>query len=216
MTTPFIKNHQFNFIKQQVKQLQSTLMTVSDAKVIEAARYGAEAKIFEQFPAMTPEQRQLFAPLLHMKKSEEFQEFLLTLPPYLSSFPKVTEKQLQKLFPKNKKLKTPNLDALDYTRLTYIGWIDIATSKMFLVYEQNNQIVGVEGRYTTANKKNVCSLCNGIGEVALFSAITKAKNAKYADYYKAVGNYMCTDSAACNAHIKDLTYLDTFITSILK
>ncbi|RNB86901.1 elongation factor G-binding protein [Brevibacillus fluminis] len=216
MNTPFIKNHQFNFIKQQVKNLQSTLMTVSDPKVIEGARFGAEAKIFEQFLAITNEQKQLFAPLLTLKKPEEFQEFVTSLTPYLSSFPKVTEKQIQKLFPKNKKLKTPNLDALNYTALTYIGWIDIATNKMFFVYEQNNQIVGIEGRFTATNKKNVCSLCNGVAEVALFSAITKTKNAKYADYYKAVGNYMCIDSAACNAKIKDLTYLESFIASVLE
>lgn len=215
MITPFIKNHQINFIKQQVKNLQSALMTVSDVKVIEAARYGALEKIVELFPAITEEQKQLFDPILHMKKSEEFQEYLLSLTPYLASFPKVTDKQIQKLFPKNKKIKTPDLDAIDYTALTYLGWIDIGTNKIFFVYERNNQIVGFEGRFTPTNKKNVCSLCNGHGEVALVSAITKAKHSFSSDYYKAVGNYMCIDSAACNAKIKDLTYLETFIASVL-
>jgi len=214
MSTPFIRNHHYNGIKKQANLLQHTLHTVSDPKVVEAVKYSAVAKIIEAIPDATEQQKRELEKIVTLKTADEFQRYLLELEPYLAEFAPVTEKQLHKLFPKNKKMKVPDLSAVDYRYVTYLGWTDIATNKLFLVYFLNGQHVGIEGRFTPLNKKSGCFLCNRHGEVALFSAIVKSRPAHASpDYYKAVGNYLCLDSDACNKHITDVAALERFISA---
>lgn len=216
MVEPFIKNHQYNFIKKQTDIVQHASRTVLDPKVIEAVKYSAESKIIQMFPKATDIQKQMLERISVLKITEEFQEYLSSLVPYLVEFPQVTEKQIKKRFPKNKKLKTPDLSMIDYHYLTYLGWIDTSTNKFFIVYNLQEEIFGVEAKYTPTNKKGICSLCNGHGEVALVSAISKSRPAKSSpDYYKAVGNYMCMNSHDCNKNITDVTNLERFIQNVI-
>ncbi|MFD0710889.1 FusB/FusC family EF-G-binding protein [Paenibacillus sp. GCM10027626] len=215
MTTPFIRNHHYNVIKRQVQLLQNACNTVADPKVIEAVRYNALQKIADALPEAADEQLQIVNQLELLRTNEQFQHYLQSLEPYLLAFEPVTENQLKKLFPKVKKLKLPQLDTLDYRYLTYLGWMDIASNKMFLAYRLDGQLVGIEGRYTPLNKKNTCFLCNRHEEVALFSAITKTKpKGASPDYYKSIGNYMCVKSAACNSNITNPETLEGFIREV--
>lgn len=216
MGEPFIRNHHYNLIKKQIGHLQHASNTVADPKVVESVRYSAHAKIIEAFPDATEPQKQTLGNVSALGTSEQCQHYLLTLEPYLLAFPPVTVNQLQKLFPKNKKLKVPDLAAIDGRHVTYIGWTDIATNKMFLVYDLHGTIVGIEGKYTPAAKKSVCFVCNRHEEVALFTAIAKSKPANASpDYYKAVGNYLCVNSETCNKNVTDVAALETFIRSVL-
>lgn len=216
MVEPFITNHQYNFIKKQTGIVQHASNTVANPKVVEAVRYNAESKILEMFPDASDIQREMLGKISSLKVAEDFQRYLSSLAPYLVGFPLVTEKQLKKLFPKNKKLMIPDLSSIDYHHLTYLGWIDISTNKWFMVYSLKGEVVGVEGKYTITNKKDICSLCNGHGEVALVSAISKSRPANSSpDYYKAVGNYMCTDSHKCNKNITDVASLERFVQNVL-
>lgn len=217
MVGPFIRNHQHNLIKKQIKILRQSSNTAVDPKVMEAVRYNAASKVLEAFGDVADNQKQILEKISGLNTEEEFLQYLSSLTPYLLEFPRVTDKQIKKLFPKNKKLKIPELSMIDYGSLTYLNWLDIATNKWFMVYPLNGEIVGVEGRFTPTNKKDVCSLCNGVGEVALVTAITKSRPANSSpDYYKAVGNYMCLNSDECNKKIVDVTYLERFIHSVLK
>ncbi|MDF2961451.1 MAG: Fibronectin-binding family protein, partial [Paenibacillus sp.] len=126
-------------------------------------------------------------------------------------------KQIQKLFPKNKKLKIPDLSAIDNRYVTYLSWADISTNKLFMVYHLNGQFIGVEGKYTPTNKKSFCFLCNRYEDLALFSAISQKRPANSSpDYYKAVGNYLCMNSHECNKNITDITYLEKFIDTVIR
>jgi len=217
MNTPFIRNHQFNLINKQVRLLQNACNTVSDPKVVEAVRFSCMQKIMEAFPEATEQEKQLLEPLATLHKTEEFQHYLKSLHPYLLQFESVTDKQLKKLFPKIKKLKLPELESIDYRAITYLGWTDYATNKLFLAYYLDGQLVGVEGKYSPLAKKNTCFLCHRHAEVALFSAITKSKPAGASpDYYKSIGNYMCIDSNTCNQHLTDPAALERFIRTIVK
>lgn len=211
----FIMNHHYNFIKKQVDIVLGALKTGTDRKVQEAVKYSAETKVLELFPHVSEDQKQLVERISSCKTTEEFQEYLRSLDPYVIDFPRVSDKQISKLFPKNKKLKMPDFTAINYHALTYLGWLDISTNKLFMVYPLNGKVVGVEGKYTQTHKKGVCFLCNGYGEVALFSAITKSRGSQSADYYKAVGNYMCMDSHACNKNITDVTSIERFIETVI-
>lgn len=216
MSQPFIRNHQYNWIKKQADLLQRAIRTVSDPKVVEAVRYSAQTKLMDVFPDATELQKQMLEKLSTLQTTEEFQRYEQGLEPYLTEFAPVTEKRLQKLFPKNKKLKLPDLTAVDFRRITYLGWTDIATNKLFLVYDRNGQLVGIEGKFTPLNRSSGCFLCNRHGEAALFSAISKSRPANASpDYYKAFGNYVCLDSDACNKNITDVAALESFISNIV-
>nr|WP_134703343.1 FusB/FusC family EF-G-binding protein [Ammoniphilus sp. YIM 78166] len=217
MCKPFIRNHQYNLIKKQARNVQYASKTVADPRVMEAIRYSAETQILEGFPSLTSDQRQLLEKVSVLHEAEDLQQYLNSLTPNRVAFSQVTETQLRKLFPKNKKLKLPDFSSIDFLSFTYLSWLDIALNKMFLVYNLDDQIVGIEGKYIPTNKKDVCSLCKGHGEVALVTALTKSKPANASvDYYKAVGNYMCINSEKCNDNITDVTYLERFIKSIIR
>lgn len=216
MVQPFIRNHQYNLIKRQANLLQNACNTVSDPKVVEAVRFSTQTKIIDAFPEATELQKKSLEKLSTLNKTEDFQHYLHSLEPLMTEFTQVTIAQIKKLFPKVKKLKVPDLTAIDYRYVTYIGWTDIATNKLFIVYYQDGQLVGIEGKFTPTNKKSTCFLCNRHEEVALFSAITKSKPANASpDYYKAIGNYMCVNSDVCNKNISDVAGLEKFISNLL-
>ncbi|WP_127497244.1 FusB/FusC family EF-G-binding protein [Paenibacillus glycanilyticus] len=216
MCTPFIRNHQLNMIKKQVGELQKACSTVSDPKVIASVRSNTPFKVMEAFPGATEAEQKLLECFASLNTPLEFQGYLRSLEEYVKPFDSVEEKQLKKLFPKAKKLKVPDLAAIDLRYVTYLGWTDIATNKMYLAYHLNGRLVGVEGRFTPVQKKSVCFLCNRHEEVALFSAVTKSRPANASpDYYKAIGNYMCVNSESCNKNITDVTVLERFISDIV-
>lgn len=216
MCTPFIRNHEYNFIKKQANLMLGALRTIADPKILESVRQDTESKIVGLFPNATDLQKELLEQISGLQTADDFQKYTRQLEPYLIEFPPITEKQIQKLFPKNKKLKLPDLKTIDFRYVTYLGWVDISTNKMFIVYYANGQFVGIEGKYTPTNKKSYCFVCNRMEELALFSAISKKRPAKASpDYYKAVGNYLCMNSQDCNKNITDTASLEKFIGSVI-
>ncbi|MEW9702206.1 FusB/FusC family EF-G-binding protein [Paenibacillus sp. SI8] len=216
MCEPFIRNHQYNVIKKQAGILQQALSTISDPKVLEAVRYGAATKIAELFPVCTDNQKHLLDPFIGLDKPDDFQKYLTSIESHLAAFPQITEKQIQKLFPKNKKLKIPDISLIDFRYVTYLGWTDIATNKLFMVYSLQGKVIGIEGKFTPTNKKSFCFICNRYEELALFSAVSKKRPANASpDYYKAVGNYLCMNSEECNKHITDTGSLERFIETVI-
>lgn len=215
MSKPFIRNHQYNLIKKQIGLLQHASNTVSDPRVVDTVRFNGQSKILAAFPQVTDLQKQTLEKFSTLGTPEEYQPYLHSLEPFLEGFMPITEKQIIKLFPKVKKLKVPTLASIDFRYRTYLGWVDIQTNRLYLVYQLNGRFIGIDGRYTAANK-GVCFLCNQHGDVALFSANTKVKPTNASpDYYKAIGNYLCVDSDKCNSNITDVTVLEKFIQEVL-
>jgi hypothetical protein len=215
MSTPFIRNHQFNMIKKQSEFLLKTLRTVADRKVLETVRYRAVTNAMEAFPSLTEEQKRMLDEISTIEKAEDFQKYLNALEPYLEPYPTITLKQIQKLFPKNKKLKVPDLQSIDFRYVTYLGWVDIATNKLYIVYPFEGRFIGIEGRITPTNKKGYCLFCNRQQELALFSVKTKPAVAS-ADNLSFIGQYVCLDSQACNHSITDTGALEKFLLSASK
>ncbi|MEC0139414.1 FusB/FusC family EF-G-binding protein [Paenibacillus macerans] len=215
MSTPFIRNHQFNVIKKQAEFLQKTLRTVADRSVLETVRYSAVANIVEAFPVLTEEQQKMLGQISTFETAYDFQRYLSALEAYVEPFPPITPKQIQKLFPKNKKLKVPDLQSIDFRFVTYLSWVDIATNKLFIVYPYEGRFVGIEGRITPTNKKGYCLFCNRHQELAFFSVKTKPANAS-PDNISMFGHYVCLDNQGCNHSITDTGSLEKFILSASK
>lgn len=215
MSTTFIRNHQFNVIKNQTGFLQKTLQTVVDRRVLETIRYRAATIIIEAFPYLSENQQQMLEQISTLESAADFQRYLSGLEPYLESYPPITLKQIQKLFPKNKKLKVPDLPSIDFRYVTYLSWVDISTSKLFIVYPFEGQFIGIEGRITPTHKKGYCLFCNRHQELAFFVVKTKHANAS-PDDYSAVGQYVCMDNHKCNQSMTDTSALEKFIISVRK
>jgi hypothetical protein len=210
MTEKFIKNEQVNFIKKQIDLIKDSRKKNVPPNVLAAVIDLAHAKIIDLFPNATREQ-QVMLDLSKLKTDHEYQRYIEHLSEYTLLFPTITEQQLKKMFPKQKKLKLPDLSNIDHSRLTYLSWNDLRSNKKFIVYEVDGKMVGIECEFTPTSKKNLCSFCNCFGEVAYFSTVTKAKKPKNPDYYKAIGNLICADSSECNKRIMNVDYLTTFL-----
>lgn len=215
MNTPFIRNHQYNVIKKQSEFLQNTLRTVADRSVLETVRYRAATNIVEAFPYLTEAQQLMLEQISTLENAYDFQRYLSDLEPYLEPYPSITMKQIQKLFPKNKKLKLPDLQSIDFRYMTYLSWVDIATNKLFIVYPLEGQFVGIEGRITPTHKKGYCLFCNRHQELAFFTVRTKPANAS-PDNISAIGQYVCMENQGCNQCITDTGALAKFIYTVRK
>lgn len=210
MTEKFIKNEQFNFIKNQIALIKDSRKKNVAPTVLAAVIDLANAKILDLFPHATREQQELLD-LSKLKTDAEYNQYIQHLSASVAPFPKITEQQLKKMFPKNKKLKLPDLSKIDHDQLTYLSWNDLSSNKKLIVYELDGKITGIECKFTPTSKDNICSFCNRFGQVAYISTITKAKKSKNPDYYKAIGNYICTDSSECNKKITNIDYLTAFL-----
>ncbi|WP_318503938.1 FusB/FusC family EF-G-binding protein [Bacillus sp. T3] len=210
MNKKFIKNEQLNFINKQIALIKDSTKKNLPPTVLAAVIELASAKILDLFPNANMEQQQMLD-LSKLKSDEEYDQYIKRLSLFLLPFPKITEQQLKKMYPKNKKLKLPDLSKIDHNLLTYLSWNDLGSKKKFVLYELDGKLVGIECKMTPNSKKNLCSFCKCFGEVGYISTITKAKKSKNPDYYKAIGNLICTDSSECNKNITNVDYLTTFI-----
>ncbi|MBS4214788.1 FusB/FusC family EF-G-binding protein [Neobacillus rhizophilus] len=210
MTEKFIKNEQLNYIKKQIAVIRDSTKKNVPQNVLAAVIDLGNAKISDLFPNATLEQQEMLD-LSRLKTDKEYEQYIQHLSDYLLPFPKITEQQLKKMFPKQKKLKMPDLSNIDHSQLTYLSWNDLRSNKKFIVYELEGKKVGIECEFAPTSKKNLCSFCNCFGEVAYFSTVTKAKKSKNPDYYKSIGNLICADSRECNKNITDVEYLTTFL-----
>ncbi|MHA6533840.1 FusB/FusC family EF-G-binding protein [Paenibacillus sp. BAC0078] len=215
MSTPFIRNHQYNFIKKQTKFVLHTLRTVADRRVLETVRYRAARNIIEAFPSLTENQQQMLEQVSVFEKADEFEKYISELEPYLDSFPPITIKQIQKLFPKNKKLKIPDLSSIDFRSITYLSWVDITTNRLFIVYPFEGRFIGIEGRLTPTHKKGYCLFCNRQQELAYFVVKSKPAHSSPGDYHS-TGQYVCMQSHDCNQSITDTASLEKFLLSVQK
>ena len=139
------------------------------------------------------DQQQMLEQISTFESGYDFQRYLSALEPYLEPFPPITLKQIQKLFPKNKKLIVPDLRSIDFRYVTYLSWVDISTNKIFIVYPFEGQFIGIEGRITPTHKKGYCLFCNCHHELALLSVKTKPVNA-LPDNYSSIGQYVCMEN----------------------
>ncbi|WP_449539687.1 FusB/FusC family EF-G-binding protein [Ferdinandcohnia sp. Marseille-Q9671] len=210
MIEKFIKNEQLNFIKKQIDFIKDSTKKNVPQNVLAAAIGLANTNILDIFPNVSVEQQEILD-ISRLKTDKEYDQYIQSLSDYMLPFPKITEQQLKKIFPKHKKLKLPDFSNIDHNHVTYLGWNDLRYNKTFIVYELEGNLVGIECELAPTSKKNICSLCKSFGEVAYFSTVTKAKKSNNPDYYKAIGNLICADSNECNKKITNVAYLSTIL-----
>ena len=214
---PFLHPHQVNYIRRQLNLLIGAFYFAGDYRVLEASKASAMANIRGMFGELTPEQSALLDDAGNVRDKEEMGLYMHKLSPYVIPFPKLTAAEIRKLFPKVKKLVLPDLDAVPYDKITYLGWRDIATSTMFLVFHNNGKLKGVECRYVPGQKGRayLCIWCKQTfsgDDVTLVT--TQIKNREILGGYKTTGNHLCLNSMSCNAHLTSTDEIQAFLESI--
>ncbi|EIT83958.1 fibronectin-binding family protein [Fictibacillus macauensis ZFHKF-1] len=212
---PFLRNDQYNAIVQYVQVILDTKKKHVAPNVLKATIELAGAKILALFHESTAEQQALLDVTAHTT-SEELHRFLEQLRSYVNPFPPISEPQIKKLFPKAKKLKVPPLDSVDWHKLTYLSWNDLGSNKKYIVYPQDGKWLGIQCSLTPLAKAGYCSLCKCVNDVSYVSTIAKKKQAKNSDYYKALGNLICTDSATCNEKITTTMHVEKLFGDVLE
>lgn len=205
-TEAFIRNDQFNFIRNQAEILVSGKASSSDAEVLSVLRHLAQEKVFALFPSLNEEQKAVLKPLTSVKETADAEAFLEQLTAYVIPFQSVTEERLKRLFPKAKKLKGPKPESVDLNKLSYLSWIESSTL-MYLVMEKEGRLEGIHGSFNRSAKHGICSICNKHSEVGLFTAKTKGSGQ---DNFTKRGNYICRDNQICNSNIDTLERLHRF------
>ncbi|WP_416235491.1 FusB/FusC family EF-G-binding protein [Paenibacillus campi] len=214
MLKPFIQNHQLNVIRKQADFLLKTMRSVADRKVLATVRDTAINHVVDAFGELNAEQYELLEKLSSYEAAHELQQYIDQLDRYVVPFPDVSLKQIQKLFPKTKKLKVPNLDTIDWMHTTYLRWVDIATNRLYIIYPYEGKLVGIEGQITPMNKNGFCMFCHRNEELGFFNV--KTKKGSSPDNFSAVGQYVCMDNEACNHNITNPFALERFIQSTSK
>lgn len=209
---PFIRNDQFNFIKNQTQGLINGHATVNDQAVLNALKSLTGEKVLSLFENLNEEQKQLMHTIVDVKEKADAEVFLEQIKDFVIPFKELTETSIKKLFPKVKKLKIPSLEDQDFKEVSYLGWTDKGSNKKFLVVEHHNKIVGISGSYKNTNKKGICTLCNRFEEIGMFTSAAKGATQ---DAFIKRGNYICQDSQKCNNNITSLDKLKDFVELIL-
>jgi len=206
----FIKKYQFNYIEKLMKQLENTFICCVDIDIINATKSMIQEKIYNIFDEINEEQRALLN-LDGIEGIIQISLFIKKIIPYVHGMPEVSKAQIRKLFRKEKKLKLPKLENIEFSSLTYLGWRDLTTNKLYIVYNMDDKLVGMIGRTINVKGKgsNLCALCKSSGpssQVAFVSVVSKSsKN------YRSLGFYVCMDSKKCNERITSISKLEELI-----
>ncbi|KEO81351.1 FusB/FusC family EF-G-binding protein [Tumebacillus flagellatus] len=212
----FLHPYHINLIRSQVNLLIGAFNFAGDYRVVDATRATALQNLYDEVPWQTPEQRDLLTEAGKVRDKDELKAYLKRLEPYIIPFPEITAAEIRKLFPKVKKLVLLDLQAIDFSKLTYLGWRDIATKSLYVVYRLNGKWVGTECNYVNGpkNRSFHCTWCNrscGGDEIALVT--TQVKNRQIQDGYKVFGNHICLDSHKCNEFMTSPAELEKFLST---
>ncbi|MEC3885409.1 elongation factor G-binding protein [Halobacillus litoralis] len=204
----FIRSDQYHFIKNQAHNLLNSHMTTNDASVTQALQSITQEKVLDLFTELSSEQEQMIAQASDVKDETDAILYFSRLKQYVVPFPKLSEADIQKLFPKVKKLRVPAIPNEEWTELSYIGWNDVSANRKYIITTVDGELTGLYGHYKPLRQKSICSLCHEHEKVGMFTATFKGENKEETI---SRGNYICHNSQKCNQNIQSRQPLESFI-----
>lgn len=210
--TPVIQPYEYMALVQLVDDLINVYQSVNDPKTIQTIQGLFKEKLATIIPEDYPEIEELYQFSLDVRLTKaQAKKYFESFKDFVVPFQEPTKKQMEKAFPKVKKLKIPDFSTMDLREHTYLGWNDPGSQKKFLLYYKNNRLFGLNGSISPNVKKNICAICQKESNVALF--LTTTKSGAEGTYTKK-GNYICIDSDHCNHQLTQIEHFDHFIESI--
>lgn len=208
-----LTSSQYHFILRQARNVMNGHTNSADEDVLAAVVLMAIERSERLTEAVSDELKRTIRLMDSVRNKEDYDEFRERLLLYVRPMVEVTDKDIKKLFPKVKNLRMPKFAEAVRKELTYLGWNDPGTNRKYFVFEEGDGLTGLYGQFRPSGKKGVCSICNGIDETGLF--LTETRHAGGETYTKR-GNYICTDSMACNRRLDDRERFDQFIKSVIR
>ncbi|WP_226673912.1 FusB/FusC family EF-G-binding protein [Rossellomorea aquimaris] len=211
MMEPFIRNDQYNYISYQTQVLINGYATVNDLSVLQALKGLVQDKVTNLFDELSPSQQTVLKPIEDIRDTEHAEDYLIGLKSYVIPFPTVNDHAVRKLFPKVKKLKTPDWEDIDFRDISYLGWNDYGQERKYMIAEYNGELKGFRGTFKNSSKKGICTICNTFSSIGFYMSESKAS--AQGTFVKK-GNYICQNSDECNDKLKNKEKLDDFILRI--
>lgn len=204
MTTPFLTVANVRLIAQQVNKIVNARASSQDKDVLQAVQDIAIGELRANIDA----DEEIFRAVVNIKDRIDADLFLDSLKAYTIPFKAVSEKGLQKLFNKDKKLKLPKLADIDWRTLSYLSWRDAGTHRQYIVIERDGKFTALRGVTDPQHAtKGICAICQQQTDVHLFTATVK----RTADHFTSYSNYICDDVAKCNEKLTDYAQLENFV-----
>ncbi|WP_397536797.1 FusB/FusC family EF-G-binding protein [Rummeliibacillus pycnus] len=203
---PFLSVANYHLIEQQLNKMINAYNTTKDKNVILAVQGLVDTELTENLD-LDPDQLKLIDQIYNIRDHTQSDVFLESLKLYVIPFKAVTASKLKSLFKKEKKLKLPKLESMDFHQICYLTWDDVSTHRKYIVLEQQGKLKAIKGNIDTNVIKGICAVCNRHSDVSLFT--TKVKG-QVTDTFTKYSNYICADSKNCNKNISDLQRLNDF------
>lgn len=209
--TKFMNVEQYQFIKKQAKKKLNANTTSKDKNVINAIYALVQEEINEKLTFHDIEQQLLLQPIFNIQTKEQFELFASEIKQYVIPFKAPTDSEIKKLFPKDKKLKLPKTEAIDWSEISYLSWIDSGSNRKYVVYYDDGVLKGVRGVFSHTEKMGICSVCNQHSKVGMLMV---SKNGTALGTYTKKGNYICENSESCNEALTDLNRFKEFVNNL--
>lgn len=205
--------YQFNYIKERVAHLINVYNSVNDLNTITSIQEATREQILNTFQKVDSHIQLEVEKLMNYQLSKmQAEKILSTLQGYVLPFEHPSKKQVDKVFRKVKKLKTPLISNEVLLESTFIGWNDVASNRKYIIYYNDfGKLDGFYGDISNQTVKGFCSICNKESRVTLF--MRKTRTTSDGQYTKK-GDYICFDSTVCNQQISDLSYFYHFLNKI--
>ncbi|WP_440858410.1 FusB/FusC family EF-G-binding protein [Staphylococcus shinii] len=205
--------YQFNYIKEHVAHLINVYNSVNDLNTITSIQEATREQILNTFQKVDSHIQLEVEKLMNYQLSKmQAEKILSTLQGYVLPFEHPSKKQVDKVFRKVKKLKTPLISNEVLLESTFIGWNDVASNRKYIIYYNDfGKLDGFYGDISNQTVKGFCSICNKESRVTLF--MRKTRTTSDGQYTKK-GDYICFDSTVCNQQISDLSYFYHFLNKI--
>lgn len=207
---PFLTVAHYHLIEQQLNKILNAYATTKDKNVLLAVKGLVETELTKNLNLL-PDQLKQIEQLYTITERSQGDLYLESLKPYVIPFKEVTASDLKNFFKKEKKLKFPDLESIDFQHVCYLTWNDVSTHSKYVVLEQQGKFKAVKGHVETDTTKGICAICNRHTDVGLFTTTVKGKTV---DSFKKHSNYICTDGVSCNKHISDTKKLNAFFEHI--
>lgn len=191
---------QFQFIQQQHQKYVQSQTQSNDRHVKNAVRDMIDEAIT---PYLTVAQRQMFFDLTERDATKTW--FAQLKEQHVEAIVIPTERELQQLFKKEKKLKLPKQLLQPY--VVFFSWDDPTQMKRFIVHEKKG-IVGVLSKQVV---KGICTICHRHNDTVLFTVKTKSSGD---GMYTKNSQYICVDSYQCNQLVVDEQRVQDFIATL--
>ncbi|MBU6133527.1 FusB/FusC family EF-G-binding protein [Staphylococcus xylosus] len=205
--------YQFNYIKERIVHLINVYNSVNDLNTIASIQEATREQILNTFQKVDSSIQSEIEKLMNNQLSiMQAEKILSKLQTYVLPFEHPSKKQVDKVFRKVKKLKTPLISNEVLLESTFIGWNDVASNRKYIIYYNDfGNLDGFYGDISNQTVKGFCSICNKESRVTLF--MRKTRTTSDGQYTKK-GDYICFDSTVCNQQISDLSYFYHFLNKI--